>query len=96
MKLGISMPSSSREHFLYEMRAHKKISKFKNFFKDKNNIDDIKLEGSENLIEYLLYNHNNYIKKWQRQESDFIYTLKIAPVLINNIVVHNNYIAEVS
>ncbi len=84
------------EHFLYEMKAHKKLLRFKNFFDDNTNKDNTVIKGSENLTEFLLFQHKKYMKNWKSPESDYIYTLKIAPVLINNIIVNNSIIAEVS
>jgi hypothetical protein len=84
------------EHFLYEMKAHKKLLRFKNFFDDNTNKDNTVINGSGNLTGFLLFQHKKYMKNWKSPESDYIYTLKIAPVLINNIVVNNNIIAEVS
>jgi len=84
------------EHFIYEMRAHKKVTKFKNFFNKGIKESSIILDGSENLLDYLMYNHKKYIKNWRKPENDFIYTLKLAPVLVNNIIVNNQLEAEVS
>lgn len=83
------------EHFLYEMRAHKKLSKFKGFFDKNNQKNKLVINDSENLIEYLLYSHKKYLKNWQRTETDYIYTLKVAPILINNIINNNKIIEEV-
>lgn len=84
------------EHFIYEMRAHKKVTKFKDFYNKGINESKITLNGSGDLLDYLIYSHKKYIKNWRKQENDFIYTLKLTPVLVNNIVINNNLAAEVS
>ncbi len=78
------------KHFLYEIKAHKKISMFKGFFTQNKFNKKQTIHGSKNLIEFLLYHHTKYKKNWRKPEHDFIYTLKICPVLINNILVNDN------
>ena len=83
------------EHFIYEMRAHQKLKKFKDFF-NQNLIEKKRIiDGSENLLDYLIFNHKKYLKSWNKAENDYIYTLKLTPVLVNNIIINNKLAAEV-
>jgi len=84
------------EHFIYEMKAHKKLSRFKDFFNNDFTESNIILNDSEDLLEYLIYSHKKYIKNWKKPENDFIYTLKLSPILINNIIINNKLAEEVS
>lgn len=77
------------DHVFYEMKAHNKLTKFKDFFNNISDTDRLNIDNRGNLIEFLLYNHKKYLKNWQKAETDYIYTLKVTPVLVDNIILSN-------
>jgi hypothetical protein len=84
------------EHFIYEFKAHKKVSKFKKFYDNQNLNNNILINGNGNLVDFLLFNHEKYLKSWKKTENDFIYSLKLAPTLIDNIIPNNKILIGVS
>ena len=84
------------EHFIYEFKAHKKVSKFKKFYDNQKLNNSILINGNGNLVDFLLFNHEKYLKSWKKTENDFIYSLKLAPTLIDNIIPNNKILIGVA
>jgi len=84
------------EHFIYEIKAHKKLARFKKFYDNENVDNNILISSSGNLIDFLLFNHKKYLENWKKPENDFIYSLELAPALIDNIIPNNKILIGVS